>query len=496
MMDEVINSEIPILKFSFPDGFGSALILTRMLPRQLTDMSIIKIRNYLLRPKNREYALRRLIVLLKCKESYLQGLFDNIINKTVEIYNEIEDATDLNYNFWAHFAGLAKGDIIKKGELLSGDIAAYQSFSIIEAVNGYFKALAKNRRIAELALGQIEDNLAKPPYFFTMGQILKFTDTRGTALLGQYSTKELETWLWEKVTENQEYEMPILLILAGTLQGEKFFVLKEKIIPLCLRLLIDAQPHVKNAIIKRWSSLLFEYEKEPSMKSDKEFEILLPKVLEKNYPLLMSILLDPRLLLISQEMERKSAALTAKIFEKGQMLPYSKLLMLDRQSILSDAKLTLPLWYSIPILAAIAAFFKRLFRKSEVVDHSKGAGNRALDGKNISDELRIAAKELCSSLTPVGRTQDQYLKELQDRWCQIIDNQARENLLTDVHNLARDCLRYAMKTQKFFRPNRETISQIAWNAVNINTTLSSLKTKDALILYLEVYILDLFENMR
>ena len=495
---DATSSEYPMVRIIFSDGFGSGLVLSSMVPRRLMEIAIIKIRDYLGRPKNKEYAIRRLTVLLKCKEAYLQGIIDQINTKLTETCSDIEAGKGFANLFWRHFSTMVKADVMKKVERLASDIAAYQAFSIIETINAYYQSMEKKRQEVEDALNHIEENLAKPPYFFTMGQILKFTDANGHQLLGQYSTKELEKWLWDKITESKDNELPVLFLLSGTAKGEKTFVLKEKMLPLCFRLMIEGQGQVKNAILRRWKALLSDYAKEPAMDNDKEFELLLPKIMEKTCPFLLNLLSDPRLLLISQEMEKKPAPLPAKIYEKGLILPYSTLLTVRRSDILSEAKLSLSIWYSFPLVFAIASFFKWMFsggRSSKVPDDPEN-DNKLPIGKHRSEEIRIAAKEMSASLTPLGQTQDQYLEDLEGRWCQLLDKQARENLVADVQALARDTLRHAMKTQKNFRPTHDSIRQIAWNVVNLNQTLSTLSKKEALFIYLEVYVLRLIENMR
>ncbi|MCL2007237.1 MAG: hypothetical protein FWG77_04040 [Treponema sp.] len=498
MLDDAIQADIPIIKIAFSEGFGSALVLSKMLPRRMAEVALLKIREYLRRSGNKEYALRKLALLLKCNENYLQDLLEQIVAKPIDAFSEIERGRDLASHFWAHFSYLVKNDIRKKAEILSMDIAAFQAFSIISAISGYYKARAVKLVEAENALKEVEANLAKPPYFYTMDQIIKFTGPKGETLLGQFSTDQLENWIKSKATESKNGELPELFILPGTAKNARSFVLKEKMLPLVLRLLVEAQVQVKNAIFKRWSTLLLEFEREPAMESEKEFEKFLPKITEKQCPMLMSILMDPRIILIAEEQERKSVAISAKLFNKGQLLPYSVLLLLRRRDLLYDAKRTLPFWYTIPLIANIIFFFKGIFGQGKPGGSGRDGSDdsRISAGKNLPEDIKAAAKELSYSLTPVGNTHDQYMRELQDRWCLLLDKQARDHLVEDVHALARDNVRHAIKVNKHFRPSYDSVRQIAWNVVSLNTTLSTLSTKDALLLYLELYILDLLGNVR
>jgi hypothetical protein len=99
-------------------------------------------------------------------------------------------------------------------------------------------------------------------------------------------------------------------------------------------------------------------------------------------------------------------------------------------------------------------------------------------------------------MVPPGYSFDSYLEELENRWSRLLDRKARENLIEDVKSLIRDKLRRALKLQKRFMLTRETISQIAHNIVTHNQALSSLNSRDSLILYSELFILKLLENIR
>ena len=47
------------------------------------------------------------------------------------------------------------------------------------------------------------------------------------------------------------------------------------------------------------------------------------------------------------------------LFINGELLPYSEILLMDRTKLLSDAKILLPFWYSIPIFSWIARMILR-----------------------------------------------------------------------------------------------------------------------------------------
>jgi len=497
-LEEPQETDIPILKIVFPYGFGSALTLASFVPRRFLEMAILKIRNYLQRYGNKEYALRKLSPQLQGRENFLKEEINQILVRPMETCRDLEEGKELTYLFWAHFCILVKNDVKKKKDYLSEDIAVLQSVSVVEALNSHYKSLANKRQEIELAFRALENQLSKPPFLYTLEQILQFRNPHGIPLLGQYSKEGLDSWIKRKTTESNNNELPVLLMVQG-FDAERHFCFKDKMIPLCIRLLAEGRRLVTEAVSKQWRKMFLDYEREPAMEHDAEFEKLLGKLTKKLCPALAALLEDPKLLLIYEEMEQSQnpPSIAIKIFSNGQLVPYSSLYIIKRKEILADTRLILPFWYSTPFLTAIIAFFKRLWkRKKEITLARENDDTEALEERNRAEEIRAAAEELEASIVPSGYTLDSYLEELESRWSKLIDKKARENLIEDVKSLIRDHLRVNLKLQKKFQLTRKTISQMATSAIVRSPTLSAMSGRDSLIVYAELYMLKLLQNIR
>ena len=497
------KSNIPILRITFPDGISSSLVLASMIPRELTEIAIHKIRNYLRKGANKEYILRKLRPQLQGRESSLKDQFNWILLRPHECYNAIIEGGEFSSLFWAHFSATLKSDIKKKKERLHEDVAAVQSASIIETISGYYKIAAMRQREKEQAFKNLEILLARPPFLYTLDQICKFSNPKGHLLLSQYTDDELQEWLKRKTTESENNALPVLLIMRG--QGdERFFVFKDKIPSLCVRLLTAARVHVKEALSKHWRKLLLDYDKEPAMENNAEFENTLFNLTKKFNPLLPILLEDPKVSLAYDEAEQSAIGVPApaRIFARGQLLPYSSLLLIHRKEFLADTKLMLPLLYSLPILSAIAAFFRRLSKKRKPARSSavsapvEDAGEVILDVKDRGGELRAAAQKLESVIVPAGYTIESYMEELENRWSKLIDSQARKNLIEDVRSLIRDNFRRMLRVKKQFRITRETLSQMAQHIVSHTPAIATLSGRDSLVLYAELYLIKLMRNLK
>ena len=492
------NSTARIIKIIFPDEFGSVLALTDMLPKRLTEMSLNIIRNYLLRYGNKDYAYNKLTSQLQGREVYLREVLDKLVNQPLVLYPDIESGGDLSYVFWAHFSALVKTDIKKKRERLPMDFAAFQSVYIIEAVTKYFKSLTSRLKETDAAFKNLENHLSKAPFIYSMNEILKFNNPKGEPLLGKYSNEDLEKWLREKTTESAEGRLPQLLLIPGTTKNEQYFISKEKVPSLCARYLADARLKVKDTVTKHWTKLIMDYTKEPAMENDVEYERLLVKYVERQSQDILEMLKNPKVFLIYQELEQNGNAVpfSARLFENGRPLPYSVLLKIARRELLRDIKLSLPFWYSLPILAGIISFFKNLRKKNSNTRSEENKDPEIQKERSHSGDIRTAAKELESSMIPQGFSLEDYLEKLEDRWSRLIDPKARKDLIEDVNNLVRDYMRRTLRIQKQFRPTIDTLNQMATELVRRNQGLSTLSGRDSLILYMELQMVKFLENYR
>jgi hypothetical protein len=500
-LTESRNSNVPLLSIRFPDGVSSALVLANMIPRRIAEIAILKIRNYLRKGGNSEYILRKLIPQLQGRESNLRDKFNQILIRPLDCYKAMEEGGEFACLFWTYFCAALKSDIKLKKDFNSTDIAAIQSAYIVGTINGYYKALAVKRREKELAFRSLESHLAKPPFYYTLEQICKFTSDKGVLLLSQYSKNDLEEWLKRKTTESEANMLPHLLIIRGT-DGAQLFILKNKAPALCSHLLALASIHVKEALSKHWRSLLSDFRSEPAMENNEKFEAALAVLTKKHSPLLAALLEDSKLSLVFDEVAKSSTGISApeNIFAKGELLPYSSLLRIRRKQLLSDAKLMLPLWYAIPILSSIIAFFKKLAKGEK---NAKASGEtdgedtaEGFEEKDYAREIRIAAQALEAVLIPQGHTLDSYMEELETRWGKLLDKQGLKNLIEDVKSLIRDSLRKTLRYKKQFKTTHETVNEMAKEIIYSIPALASLSGKDSLILYAELYLVKLMGNIR
>lgn len=491
---ETQDAQPSIVKLIFPDGCGSALIPDSMIPQRLMEAALLKIRYYLRSHGNKEYALHKLTPQLQGKEKYLREIFDQVLIRPLDCLTAMKSFGDFAWLFWAYFCALVKNDIKKKKETLAEDLAAIQAAFIIEICNGFYKAQAVKRREREIAFRSLEFRMDKPPCYFTMDEIAGFSSDKGVSLIGLYTREELDAYIKKQVTESKENELPPWLILQEK-KGRRWYIKKEKFLPLCAKLLIDIRPLIKKEITKRWMKLIRAFQTEDAMERDADFDKLLTAYTAALCPPLTALLEDPKLLFVYEELERTQGLIPAssRIFKGGKLIPINALYVIRRRDLLADARILLPFWYSIPVLAAIIAFFKNLGKKKRqnqeadeeiMVEEETGGGTDARD-------LQNAAREIEAVLVPQGQTLDEYLAELETRWIRLLNKQARQNLVEDVKSLVRDHLRQTLRIQKKKKISRESLSEMTSVLISRTPALRSLGGQDSLHLYMELYMVKL-----
>jgi hypothetical protein len=498
------DTEMPVIKIVFPDNIPPALVLATAIPRPLLDASLLKLRNFLRTQNNKDFFQRRLLPQMHGKEGLLRDALNMLEIRPLDCVLQIQNAAEFTCFFWASFCSAVKNELKKKKEFLSIDIAAFQSVYIIEAFSAIFKETVTKKRERDQALKVLEAKLDQPPYLYTMGEIFKFTDSSGHPLLGQYSDDDLENYLNSKSTAASAGELANLLIYRNK-KGEQIFINKQKVFPMCAHLSGEARSQVRKAIGSRWSGLLRDFKNEPAMEKDDEFNQLLLKYTNQLVPNLMSLLNDKKTFLVQSETERSQGGvpLTARFYTPGgNLLPMGTLLMLNRKDILTDTRILLPVWYSIPILTAILAFFKRL---------SSGGKKKTVPGENFSEEtsrspeekarsqeqaLKAAASQIIQKLSDGGKSPEAAMADLENSWHTLLDKEAKKHLIADIKSLVRDRLRRTLRLKLNQKISTKTIEDLAVTIYAEAPALKQLGDESSITAYIKLYIAKLLLEIK
>jgi hypothetical protein len=503
--DKPATSFLPVLKLVFPENGLDALILAPMIPRRLLEAAILKVRYHIKQHNNKEYFMHKLLPMFQNKEGSLRESLEMLNSRPLDCLSAIESGGEISYLFWASLCSFLKGDIRKKTERLSGDVAVLEGVYIVETCLNIYKTRMQREREKETAFRILDQLMNKAPYYFTQDQIAKFTDGKGTLLLSQYTEAELNDYIKKKVNESAEGAIPEWLVVRSKL-GEQYYLKKDKYLPLVTRLIIDAQPAMKQTIANRWIALLSDFKSEPAMETDAEFERLLAGLNAAMNPPLTAFLADKKLPGVYNELERTQKVIppASRIFERGKLIPYSLLFVMKRKEMLFDAKMALPFWYSIPVISSIVAFFMKMGKKKKIERQAGkkpggtagAAGNEHTAARKHSRDFINSIREMETQMVPIDKDIDRYLEELRDHWGQILDPKAQRNLVEDVNSLVRDNLRQSVRIWKKQRLGPANLRELAQGLINGTPALRNINSRDALLLYMQIYMVKILKTIK
>lgn len=481
--------------FLFALNFGG-MAKTMLVPANCTsdkllELAIMKIKLMIDKDDARDYLQKRLLIANPSKETSIRNFISKIQSRGLDLIRSIKEAGDV-YIFWGQLCVFVRQEFEKKNEKLPDEEALLQAISILEYLVNYYRGKAQKALQAETALKNLNLAFQKPPYYFTMNDISGFTDSRGVPLLGQYNEKDLQEFMREKTAVSQKFSVPDILTFQNTI-GERFYVSADKVIPLLLSLINEYRPIIKDTCVEKWKKRFKEFNHEPAMRDNAAFNKLIEELCEAEamnlYALLNSAFISS--LVTDKKINEVQSMEIARLFPHGKQASYANILMLNRVELLNDTKILLPFWYTLPVLSAIIAFFKRpRANKKASKKERKEQASRKSEGKyNFQD----AASDLRAKMLPEDISIDEALQKNLDSWNHILDSNIRNNLTEDINSLIRDYLKGIQKTLNPANLTEEKISKLTEPLVNIKS-LSKIKNKTALKAYMELYILKLIEN--
>lgn len=494
--------DVPLYRLMFPDGLGSVIILSVSVGERLLEYAVFKLRQYLRKGNNKDYIQQRLLGAFAGKESLLKDNVNSILLKPFDVISEMKNGkSDFTFPFWAYLASSIRKDLSSKVERTPEETAAYQAAYIVDVFNTFYKGRTQRVQERESAFKALGVSIRKPPYTFSVDDVAGFKDGQGRPLLGKYTREELEDWIREKTTTAQPGCLPELLVVVGK-QGRRTLVSKDRLLPLAVKLLHEARGTVKTRITEDWRRVLYAYGTLECMQDDAAFRRDLDARLEQASPTLAAILEAkfPSLVYSEVRASKDDIAGLDRYFGEDRIAPSDVLLDLDRKRLLTDVRMLLPIWYTIPVLSWFVALWKRLGkgreRKRKLASELRaeartdaarqGSGDRAT-------EFAVAAAKVEKRVVPEGYTLDEYLAALVGKWNVNLDLSAKANLTEDINSLVRDYLRNILRTMK---PSAFTAERLETLAANLADTPTLLKIRNhtALEEYIKLYMLRLLKR--
>ncbi|MDR2842353.1 MAG: hypothetical protein LBV52_04040 [Spirochaetaceae bacterium] len=492
---------LPIIHLTFEKGFGDTFALSSHLPRRIVEMSFLKIKEAFRKNNMMEFYKQRAITHFPGQEARVKEFVNILMLRPMDCIDSLEESNEFSFSFWLFLCPLIKMQVrdalARSSELSYADQALFQAVSFILVFNNFYKIKAINQHEKDLAFAEVESKLTEPPYYFTLGEVLQFKGKNGINILEKYSEDDFQFFIRKRMAVTDEGMLPEILKYSNT-EDLEWLVLKSKLWLLIGSLIKESAPKIKDDIKSRWTKMLSSYKRERAMDRNDDFEALINRLARLYCPVLITILHDKKSAVIQEELNLKKSPneKIEKYFEMYQPFPLHKLLELDKQEILTDCKFSLPFWYSISFLVLVISFFKNGLSKKYLDDSPKNkAGKNKKANETVAvNTLSAQAKKIAEELVPQGTALDDYLLTVLDKWNQLLNKNSRDVLTKDINATIQDYMRHISKIQKRSNINEETLLDCAENIIAMNAALSKINNKDALKLYIKLFITKMLIN--
>lgn len=480
-----------------------ALLMPACVPvSALIEAAQRKIWKILKKEESHDFYLKKLRTTNPTKEISLRHFFEHFVDVDQYKYMEFTEGDD--YYIWNQTLYYIRQDYEKIQDRTIEDINILQAAQILEIQCTNTKEKMQEQQVREEALKELESNLAKPPFFYSMNQILKFQDQSGRLLYGRYSEDDLKEFLRRMTTEGKDNELPPLLVFKIA-SGTRYYVYKKKVIQVIVRLCNEAHGAIETELEARWHNSLLNYERLPEMTNASEFEACLHEMVERLSPTLYSLLNANFITLLAYEKDDDETQEGFHLFVDGKLMSYSELLMLKNTKIFQNARSRLPFIYTIPILSWLISMFhgkkkqklmeQAIAQKNSSENSDSEKSESAAKQKSKPEALASRAKEISKELIPEGSTLDRELNYLVKQWNQMISKEAYNNLTEDVNSLIRDYTRRVVRTLTATTFTKERIENLANTLVN-TPNMQKIKDQKALTEYVILYMLRLVTNTK
>lgn len=474
-----------------------SILLPACVPIQvLLETSQKKIIRICKKDEYHDYFLKKLRSSNPSKEITIKNFFSHFIDNATDSFMDVSDGDD--YYLWNQLCYYMRQDFEKIQDRTAEDTSVLQAISISEIHSTFLKQKFQTNKRKEEALNELKLQLGKTPYFYSMNQILKFHDNNGRLLYGQYSEEDLKNTLQQLSTDGQQNELPDLVVFKVA-SGTKYYVYKKNAIPLVIRLCNEAHDTIENILVKRWFNALLNYEKLPEMSDPKKFDKCLEEQVEKNSPVLYAMLNANFMTLLSLEKNDDISTVGFQPFIDGHLRPYSELLLLTSEQVMSKAKMDLPLIYTIPVISWFITFFrsrkksKKKVVQEEVVQNPFEEAPKSTKHKTKEEALAEQAKILTSDFIPEGSTLDRELDYLIKQWNKMISKEANIALTEDVNSLIRDYTRRVCRTLSAQSFTKDRVLNLA-EALVKTPNMQKIGEEKSLTEYVALYMIRLVSN--
>ena len=527
-----------LLRLMFPEGIHSMVVTTDLLAHRIPKLAVHRFRQYLRSERNAGYIRSKLASIFRTREMAMKDMLASILTTPDQALKSIVEPTDFTFSFWTQLSTTIIKEYSQKKDKLLEEHGYCQAAYLIGYYNVHHRGELQRARERESALRQLDVNMHKPPYTYTISQIHSFTDGKGTPLTRRYPLEDANRFIADRIRPGEGRSLP-QMIRIKTADGGEYYVFREFVLTVVIDRVFQARREFRDHYMDEWSEAIRRNSRTPVMTDDLAFDRAVEERL-KTEDSLLHALLNYNLLFLTKGEMVLTADVSAEmdgIFHphEPRLRSFPEVLNLNRKTLLSDVRLLLPFWQAVPFLNALVTFLKRVFiglpAEERVARRERRAakprvegttaryapdgiasdgappptgsapggsdgpvalaglaGSRATGRKAQAVRFREAARNLAARYIHPGSTAEATLQELAERWNPVLDPVAGRNLVEDVNSLTRDFLRRMKVTFRLIPPTRQRVEEWA-NRLSENEAFAQIRRTEDLKEYLKLYML-------
>ena len=533
-----------IVVLEFPEGVRDLIVPRDLIDSKLIEYSVDKLSLYLQSKNNQGYVHNKLKPVFKGNEILLSRAVSEVATKPKTAYANLEKPDSFHFQFWTHLASLVLKDLKAKREKLDQDHCCCQAAYLMGFFVLFKKGKVQDQSTKKADLKRFSELIEQPPYAYTLDDLYQFADKDGIAFTKKHSKNFIHEYLQEKTHDKATKHLPSIVHVTGE-DKKGYFIQKDRVAPLFLDNLLKTAQDLRKSYVEGWANVLKEKRKDPAMRNPTRFRSDLESKLKSSAPL-VAALLNPHLLYIVREETEIPPEIKhdmGRFFTKARELrPLDEMLGLDCRALEREARATLPVWETVPGVRHLVSFFRLLFEGGKKKQKSKpqkkagpvslgaspaggaapagaggkserhsvstlGAGGKGQKGKQPegaqksrgeskaarSKAYKKALQTLKIEFVGSGKSIDQKLSELAEKWNPLFEAKAKADLVEDIDSLVRDFMRSMRRSFSVKPPDANRVRNLAAELAE-KKTLGRIKKKDYLKLYMEVYMIKVLET--
>ncbi len=498
-----------IVRLTFPEGIDDLVVPRALVGTDLVEAAVAKISRYLHQGRNDAYAEAKLVGLIKGGDVLVRQTMEDVTMRPKKAAAAVLSPNEFTFKFWTHLSNLVLQDFRKKKEKTAEDQGCCQSAYIIGYTVFQRKGAAQKEQERAADRKSLETVVRRPPYVFGYDEMYGLRDDKGVSFVSKHAREFISSFLEEKTKAGTGESLPFLVRVHSAALGKDWFIQRDLLVPVFLKKLAEAAEVIREGIINEWVELLRKDQSAKAMKGDQAFSKEIDARVAEDDPFLSALANAP--LLTLARTDTNIAANAAEeigrcLSAPGVLRPFSELLSLSRQKLLRDARSYLPFWQTTPVVRGIVKFFRMLFtgrprpaRAGQPVKEPEAGEEAAAPGARgpaAADRASLAYQKAVQGLraqyVPAGKSIDQTLAELAEKWNPLYAPEQKAHLVEDVNALVRDYLRPVRRTFHVSPPTPQRIHALA-EKLSESRELAKIKKRDVLERYLELYMIKCLE---